>query len=286
TLLGVNMYSAVPNFLLLTISNTFSTFCGTCAPGHFNVNSFQVANDVDLIRGKHEFAFGFNLIRVQNNTISGFDENGAFTFNGSRTGLPVADFMTGLVQDFQQTNATPDDLRQWILSVYAQDTFHVSQRLTLNFGLRWEPTFSDPDKYGRGTSFSLPAFLAGQHSTKNPSAPPGLFFPGDPGIPAANWNNHYPNFAPRAGLVWDPRGDGKQTLRIGGPILYDSVETWFNERETTNPPYGNDIDVASTGTLDNPWGGYPGGNPFPQKRGALFFPQFGTYINMPINPKP
>src|SRR5262249_51870789 len=133
TLLGVNIVSAVPNFLLLTISNSFSTFCGTCAPGHFNVNSFQVANDVDLIRGKHEFAFGFNLIRVQNNTISGFDENGAFTFNGSRTGLPVADFMTGLVQDFQQTNATPDDLRQWILSVYAQDTFHVSQRLTLNF---------------------------------------------------------------------------------------------------------------------------------------------------------
>ena len=57
-----------------------------------------------------------------------------------------------------QTNATPDDLRQSIMSVYAQDTFHISQRFTLNVGLRWEPTFSDPDKYGRGTSFSLPAF--------------------------------------------------------------------------------------------------------------------------------
>ena len=94
----------------------------------------------------------------------------------------------------------------------------------------------------------------------------------------------YANFAPRLGLVWDPKGDGKQTLRIGAAILYDSTETWFNERETTNPPYGNDIDVGSTGTLSNPWAGYAGGNPFPQKPGALFFPQFGTYINMPINP--
>ena len=86
--------------------------------------------------------------------------------------------------------------------------------------------------------------------------------------------------------MWNPHGDGKDTLRVGGAMLYDSTETWFNERETTNPPYGNDIDVGSTGTLTNPWAGYAGGNPFPQAPGHLFFPQFGTYINMPINPKP
>ena len=86
------MYSAVPNFLLLTISNAFTTFCGTCAPGHFNVNSYQVADDVDVVRGRHQIAFGFNLIRIQNNTISGFDENGAFTFNGSFTGTSAGRF--------------------------------------------------------------------------------------------------------------------------------------------------------------------------------------------------
>jgi hypothetical protein len=287
TMLGSPMYSAVPNFLLISsMSGGFTTFCGTCAPGHFNFTGYQVADDVDLIRGRHSLAFGFNLLRIQNNTVSGFDENGAPTFNGSFTGSGITDFMLGYMSGFIQTNATPDDLRQWGMSVYAQDSFRVSRHFVLNYGLRWEPTFADPDKYGRGTSFSLPAFLAGQHSTLKPSAPPGLFFPGDPGIPAANWNGHYSNFAPRAGLVWDPRGDGKQTLRIGGAILYDSVETWFNERETTNPPYGNSIDVGSTGTLANPWAGYPGGNPFPQKPGADFFPQFGVYINMPINPKP
>jgi hypothetical protein len=286
TLLGVDMYSAVPNFLLLSISNYFNTFCGTCAPGHFNVNSYQLADDVDVIRGRHEMAFGFNLIRVQNNTISGFDENGTFTFNGSLTGNGLADFMLGLPSDFQQTNATADDLRQWLMSVYAQDSFRLTSHFTVNYGLRWEPTFSDPDKYGRGDSFSLAGFLADQRSTVHPSAPAGLFFKGDAGIPDAMWNGRLDNFAPRAGLVWDPHGDGRDTLRIGAAILYDSTETWFNERETTNPPFGNDIDVPTpAGGLSNPWQGFAGGNPFPQ-HGNLFFPSAGIYVNMPINPKP
>ena len=286
TQLGSQMYSAVPNFLLISsMSGGFTTFCGTCAPGHFNFNGFQVGDDVDLIRGRHQISFGFNLLRIQNNTISGFDENGAPAFNGSFTGMGLADFLTGRMSDFIQTNATPDDLRQWVMSIYAQDSFKVSKTFVLNFGLRWEPTFADPDKYGRGTSFSLPAFYAGQRSTVNPTAPPGLFFKGDPGIPDAMWNGRMANFGPRVGVVWNPHGDGKQTLRAGGAILYDSTETWFNERETTNPPYGNSIDVGATGTLTNPWAGYPGGNPFPQ-HGNLFFPNFGVYVNMPINPKP
>ena len=287
TLLGVNMYSAVPNFLLLSVTGGFSTFCGTCAPGHFNVTSYQIADDVDVIRGRHQMAFGFNLIRVQNNTISGFDENGSFTFNASRTGFGLADFMTGLPSDFVQTNATPDDLRQWIASFYAQDTFRVNSRFTINYGIRWEPTFPDPDKYGRGSSFSLAGFHAGTLSTKYPNAPAGLSFPGDPGIPAANWNGHVANFAPRIGLVWNPHGDGRDTLRIGGSILYDVAETWFNERETTNAPTGTALDTPNpVGGFSNPWQGYPGGNPFPTN-GKAYFPVLGgTYVNFPLNPKP
>ncbi len=287
TMLGINMYSAVPNFLLISTTGGFSTFCGTCAPGHFNVTSYQVADDVDVIRGKHQMGFGFNVIRVQNNTVSGFNENGNFTFNGSRTGLGLADFLTGLPNDFTQTNATPDDLRQWIMSFYAQDTFRVSSHFTLNYGIRWEPTFSDPDKYRRGSSFNINSFYAGQFSTVYPNAPAGLFFPGDKGIPDANWNGHLPNFAPRVGLVWNPHGDGRDTLRVGASILYDVTETWFNERETTNAPTGTAIDTPNpVGGLSNPWLGYPGGNPFPTGGKAYFPATAGVYVNMPINPKP
>jgi hypothetical protein len=286
TALGINIYSAVPNFLLMSVTGGFSTFCGTCAPGHFNVTSYQVADDVDIIRGRHEMSFGANIERVQNNTVSGFNENGNFSFNGSRTGLGLADFLTGLPNDFTQTNATPDDLRQWIMSFYAQDSFKISSRVTLNMGIRWEPTFSDPDKYKRGTSFSLAGFYAGKVSSVHPNAPAGLFFPGDPGIPDANWNGHLANFAPRVGLVWSPSGNGKDTLRVGGSILYDVAETWYNERETTNAPVGTAIDTPNpVGGLTNPWQGYPGGNPFPTG-GRSYFPTAGVYVNFPIDPKP
>jgi hypothetical protein len=284
---GSPIYSPVPNFLYISsMSGGFTSFCGTCAPGHFNFNGYQIADDVDLIRGKHQISLGFNLIRVQDNTLTGYEENGAAAFNGSFTGAGLADFMTGYMSDFQQTNPTPNDLRQWVASFYVQDSFKVSKNFVVNYGVRWEPTFSNPDKYGRGTSFSIPAFLAGKVSSVHPSAPPGLFFKGDPGIPAAMWNGSKDNFGPRIGVVWDPKGDGKQTLRFGGAILYDAVESWYNERETTNAPYGNLVDVSSTGTLSNPWAGYPGGSPFPQPPGALFFPQFGSYSEMPVNPAP
>ena len=172
--------------------------------------------------------------------------------------------MLGLPNDFSQTNATPDDLRQWIMSFYAQDTFKISPRFTLNFGVRWEPTFSDPDKYGRGTSFSRAGFDAGQHSTVYPNAPAGLFFKGDPGIPDAMWNGHMANFAPRVGLVWNPHGDGRDTLRIGGGILYDVTETWFNERETTNAPIGTNIDTPNpVGGLVKPVAGVSGRKSLP-----------------------
>ena len=268
------MYSAVPNFLLISsMSGGFATFCGTCAPGWFNVNDEQIADDVDLIRGRHEISLGFNVIRVQNDTISGFDENGAPTWNGSFTGLGMGDFMVGEMSDFEQTNATPDDLRQWVMSFYAQDSFKFSKHLTFNFGLRWEPTFADPDKYGRGTSFNETAFLAGTRSTKDPTAPPGLFVPGDPGIPPANWNGHLANFGPRAGLVWNPSGTGRDTLRIGAGLLYDSQETWFNERETTNPPYGNAIDVGFDGLTQQSVGGLCGRKPVPPETRSPVLPQ-------------
>ncbi len=196
------------------------------------------------------------------------------TFNGQFTGLGMADFLLGKMSDFQQTNATPDDLRQWVMSFYAQDSFKVNSKFTIQLSV-CAGNLPSPIP----TSTCAGHLSAKRLSRRNRTAPcirprlPGLFFPGDPGIPAANWNGSYSNFAPRLGLVWNPHGDGRDTLRVGAGILYDSTETWFNERETTNPPFGNDIDVGSTGTLSNPWAGYAGGQSVPAARQS-FLPEF------------
>jgi len=88
--------------------------------------------------------------------------------------------------------------------------------------------------------------------------------------------------SPPVGLVWNPHGDDSDTIRVGGAILYDVVETWFNERETTNAPLGANIDTPNpVGGFSNPWQGYPGGNPFPQN--GKSFPIAGVDVNMTLN---
>ncbi len=73
---------------------------------------------------------------------------------------------------------------------------------------------------------------------------------------------------------------------MGGSLLYEVNETWFNERETTNAPVGTAIDTVNpVGGFSDPWQKYPGGNPFPTN-GKAFFPTAGIYVNFPINPKP
>ena len=61
-----------------------------------------------------------------------------------------------------------------------------------------------------------------------PNAPVGLLFTGDPGFPdnGSNNNNRLAQFAPRAGIVWDPSGDNVQTIRAGIGHYYDSPKLW------------------------------------------------------------
>jgi outer membrane receptor for monomeric catechols len=120
-------------------------------------------------------------VRTADNTSSGYLQNGNFNFNGQLSGEGMADFLTGQMQSFSQSRAQQTSYRQTLFSTYAQDTIHLSQRLTVNVGLRWEPYFVPQDKFGRGSTFSMPAFLAGQKSVKFPLGPAGSFYYGDPG---------------------------------------------------------------------------------------------------------
>jgi hypothetical protein len=181
--IGVNISSPIPNFLQVSISNYFNVGCGTCASAHFNVNAFQFADDIDIIRGKHQMAFGVDVIRNQMNVNNNWNRNGVFNFNGIFTGDALADFMLGLQNDFTQSNTLENATRATVLALYAQDSFRLNQHLTINAGLRWEPNIPAYDYFGRGGSFSRDAFKAGTKSTVFANAPVGLLFEGDPNIP-------------------------------------------------------------------------------------------------------
>ena len=97
------------------------------------------------------------------------------------------------------------------------------------------------------------------------NAPAGSLFYGDPGIPNGFTDKRLANLSPRAGLVYNPDGSGKTTIRVGGALLYDSVGTFIPYRMVAqNPPYGPQVtNTSGPYQFSNPWATVPGGNPFP-----------------------
>jgi len=235
---GSPLFQLVPHFLNTSITSYFSVGCGTCAPGYFNRNTMQAADDVDFIRGKHQWAFGGEWIHHELNSPSAFDGNGVFSFNDSVTGDGLADFMLGTPQQFQQSMATAMNFRQNYFAAYVQDDYRVNSRLNVHAGVRWEPFLPEYDAFGRGSYFSMAGFYSGLESTAFPEAPNGILFSGDPGVPKGDAYNALNLFAPRVGFAWDMTGNGKQTLRGSYSLFYDLPETFYADRYTNGYPYG------------------------------------------------
>lgn len=284
TKIGVSMYDYVPADLRLSVTNGFSTGCGTCSPGFFNTNTEGFNDDVEYIQGKHDVAFGIEVVRTGDNTQAGYLQNGNYTFGGTVSGEGMVDFLTGRMSAFGQSRAQQTTFRQTIPSAYVQDTYHWTPRLTVNAGVRWEPNYFQRDEFGRGSTFSYPDFLAGNHSTVFPNAPAGSFYYRDKGVPKSFTDNHPSDFSPRFGVTFDPTGKSRMVVRAGGAIMYDSPSLYATQRMTSNPPYADEIDLNGNISFANPWSAYPGGDPFPgtyPPDASSTFPTSSLYIVLP-----
>jgi hypothetical protein len=288
--LGSKIVSPLKGYVGINVTgNGFSVGNGGTNPGFFNSKSFQIADDIDIIRGKHQISAGFNVIKTKIETVNNRPTNGAFTFNGQTTGVGLGDFMIGSVSGgFLQGNAVYDYDEHTYLSAYVQDSFRPRADMLLNIGLRWEPFKPIQNTYGWASHFEKSAFDAGTKSKVYPQAPAGLSFPGDPGYPdkgtsaGKTWQ-----FAPRVGLVWTPGQDGKTSVRASWGIFYDTAHLFFNTRFANNPPWGAQITISNpAGGFSDPYLGYQGGNPFPGLKdgwATAAFPTSGVYVNTPID---
>jgi hypothetical protein len=284
---GVKMANIHPGYIDLAISNHFSMGGGSNAPAIFHRNQWQIADDVDWIRNRHHFSFGVSYIPVQMNERNVQRGNGTFSFNGSLSGEPLADYLIGRPNSVIQQSLAEIGLRQKYVGLYFQDDIKFSSRLAAHFGIRWEPSLPEHDVAGRGNTFSMEAFRAGTKTSLYTNAPPGLLFYGDPGIPRAYAKSRYLDFAPRFGIAWDPTGSGRMSIRASYSIFFDTPES-FTARDWANAaPWGNQINLnAPAGGFADPYAGFPGGDPFPfpyppAKDSA--FPQQGAYINFPLD---
>jgi hypothetical protein len=279
---GINIYHYLPHFFGAAVTGGFSTGNGAATLSTIRIVVTQLGDDVGVSRGNHQMAFGANLIDWQSITNGNTYTPGLFTMTGSETGLGLADFMVGRVTSFTQGAPNKTYPQQVYLGLYAQDSWKVRPGLTVSYGLRWEPYF--PPQFGQNimSHFDMGAFLKGIKSQQFLNAPPGTFYPGDPQFGPNGSAGRYTlwkDFAPRAGIIWDPARNGKTVIRAAYGIFYDQNTVELYSATGQGPPWGGRVNLTSPpGGLADPFAGLPGGNPFPFVLNKNTpFPQYGIF---------
>jgi len=273
---------------------------GGQGPSSTYVTSESANDDVNWVKGSHQIAFGGGLLIGKYDVLNDFAGAGQFTFNGTVTGLGMADFMTGQVGSFIQGLPNIGASGQNFMNLYATDSWRINPRLTFNFGLRWEPYLPMSVKNGTLSNFNMSRFLAGsacqaagtpisnsscQHSTVFVNAPYGFYFPGDPGFPGTSGAyNQWTHFDPRGGLAWDPRGDGKMSIRAGFAYGYAYIPGVSRLDQAGFNPWGGRSTYTGPFNFATPYATIPGGNPLPYTVNPnVIFTQAANFMSAPYN---
>src|SRR5207253_2409207 len=285
--IGVKVYCYIPHQTVVTATNQFTIGNGTSVQASFFPQYYTLSDDVSMIRGSHQFAFGYSTFKYQQSQNSNVFSTINFTFNGTYSGTALSDFLLGRMSGM--TTSAPSDVptHKWYHGLYAQDTWKVSRRLTANLGVRWEPFLAEAMNNGAIYTFSWDRFNQGVHSTKFKKAPAGLYFPGDPGFEDdSGVKPRFNQFAPRIGLAFDPKGNGTTSIRASFGMSYDFPNQQLMSVAATAPPYGNTVQPPGPLSFADPWANFPGGNPFPTVLDTNApFVTFGSYAAMQPNAK-
>jgi hypothetical protein len=189
-------------------------------PRHRVDSNNQVIDNFSWKAGRHDIKFGVDFHRTSVQQY--FDKyfRGRLKFTGHPVSPTVSttalqDFLAGYVDSgFQYFGDSTRHTYENNFGFYAQDSYRLTSRLTLNYGLRW-------DYFGViGEKNNLMSNI----TSVSPAAGTGTFTltqVGQPGL-SQLYNPDYKNFAPRVSLAWDVTGQGKSVLRAGWGMFFDS----------------------------------------------------------------
>ena len=281
--LGINAYSYEPHRMNVAVTGGFAFGNTNAGYGVTTTNTFQVSDDLTLVKGRHQFGFGGTVAQWNTDILTCSRCGGQWTFDGTVTGLGLADYLVGRMANLEVGGPGGADPAQTYLGLYAQDSWRATNRVTVNAGLRWEPFFGQNVRNKAVSNFNIDNFRKGTRSTVYTNAPAGLIYPGDAGFPSgkSGLNNQWLNFAPRVGLAWDVNGDGRTAVRASYGLGYDFQSASYLFISATAPPYSSRIRVnAPAGGFDDPYLGYPGGVPHPvpaTPSANAAFPAYGAF---------
>jgi hypothetical protein len=261
---------------------------------NFNANGFNISNfspgwaseartlgftdTLTKLLGQHTLKAGGFVNLVKSGQQPGL---GAASFdfttgqsNAQDTGNGVANLLLGNYASVNQGNGIyygSFKFHQW--EIFAQDTWRINKRLTLDYGLRYAylgPTYTygkflqyyfDPARYNQADKVSINTMPGVTQGSILPGGNPynGMVQEGTEGIPAGFSDHRYNNFQPRVGFALDVYGDGKTALRGGFGMFNERVrQNTTNFGGLGNPPlsytptiFNGNIDNLSPGLVAN-----------------------------------
>src|SRR5262245_33874622 len=233
---GVKIYCApeITRPIQNTITGAFTLSSGFITGHRYIGTMYSVDDDVSLIRGSHQLSFGGTAEQGRQGNLAPYVSAHQFQFNGSSTGLGLADFMLGRPSQLVTGRTNPHHVRALSVGLYAVDSWKATPKLTLNYGLRWQPSL--PPNVEDIYNFDYNRFVQGTKSSVFLNAPAGIYYRGDPGFPDNGINAHWRQFGPSMGLAWDVSGDGHTSVRASYSFNYVPVPGDFRERYSGTGP--------------------------------------------------
>ena len=235
---------------------SFTNF-GGLSDGSWNLMRNQTVGLTDgivKVWKKHNFSFGGDFRRTQQNSISQQSARGSMAFSGlltsafdaqgsplAGTGFDLADFLLGFPQSSTIRFGNPDTyFRGSTYNFHGQDDWRLRSNLSINAGLRYELVRPVDEKYGRMANLDIaPGFTGVAVVT------PGTAGPYTGNFPDALVNTDTNNLSPRIGIAWRPIPNNQLQVRAGYGVYFNgSVMNQAAGRLAQQPPF------AKSGTLN------------------------------------
>ncbi len=219
-------------------------YTGDYGPYLVPQNTWQEADNLAWVKGKHTMKFGANILRRQVNFFRPLTGKGFFNLLGNGTtdngpqlpdgsnvamsGYEITDLLIGFTNNYQVGPVLGDsETRNWEVGFYGEDSWRVTRRLTLNLGLRWDILTWPVEKFNRQANFDINTghiLLAGQDGNSRSFIPVS-----------------YHNFAPRIGFAYDLTGNGTTKISGGYGIFYFVDRGGISNQLAQNPPFSGQV---------------------------------------------